>query len=237
MLLKLRLGETQNPASEELWNVTGRELRGGLMNLSSFFVCSACLLALCIGTPCLAQGRESDDKLIEQAQHEYTTGKFAEAERDLLEITKRDPSNIYAQVYLGQALFRQEKYAEAVVPYEKARALETNGSKLSSDQHRILVDQLAMAYGISGDLKKSRALLEKAVRDNPEYPLNYYNLACVNAEEGNKGEVLTNLSHAFQHEDNLLKGEKMPDPRTDSSFQKYVRDEDFIKLMAKLGYK
>jgi hypothetical protein len=29
----------------------------------------------------------------------------------------------------------------------------------------------------------------------------------------------------------------MPDPRTDSSFQKYVRDEDFTNLMTKLGYK
>ena len=28
------------------------------------------------------------EKLIEQAQHEYTAGKFAEAERDLREITK-----------------------------------------------------------------------------------------------------------------------------------------------------
>jgi predicted Zn-dependent protease len=139
----------------------------------------------------LAQGHESDEKLIEQAQHEYAAGKFAEAERDLREITKRDPSNIYAQVYLGQALFRQEKYAEAVVPYEKARALETNGSKLSSDQHRIIVDQLAMAYGISGDLKKARALLDGAIQQDPEYPLNYYNLACAFAEEGDKNKALS----------------------------------------------
>lgn len=86
------------------------------MNLSAFLFGSACLLALCNGTPRLAQGHESDEKLIEQARHEYTAGKFAEAERDLREITKRDPSNSYAQVYLGQALFRQEKYAEAMVP-------------------------------------------------------------------------------------------------------------------------
>jgi len=206
------------------------------MNLLSFLVCSACLLALCSGTPCLAQGHGSDEKLIEQAQHEYTAGKFAEAERDLREITKRDPSNIYAQVYLAQALFRQEKYAEAVAPYEKARALETNGSKLSSDQHRILVDQLVMAYGVSGDLKKARALLDGAIQQDPEYPLNYYNRACAFAEEGDKNKALANLSLAFQHKDNVLKGEKMPDPRTDSSFQKYVRDDDFMVLMKKLGY-
>src|ERR1700733_12196409 len=135
------------------------------------------------------------------------------------------------QEYIG------EKYADAVVPYEKARELEASGSKLPSDQHRVLIDQLAMAYGISGDLKKTHALLESAIRDDPEYPLNYYNLACAYAEEGDKGKALTNLSLAFQHKEHALKGEQMPDPRTDSSFQKYVRDEDFTKLMAKLGYK
>jgi hypothetical protein len=49
--------------------------------------------------------------------------------------------------------------------------------------------------------------------------------------------VLTNLSLAFQHKEHALKGEQMPDPRTDSSFQNYLRHADFIKLMAKLGYK
>lgn len=187
--------------------------------------------------PSVAQLAESNEKLAEKARQEYAAGKFADAERDFRELTKRDPSNVEGQVYLGQALFRQEKYADSVAPYEKARELERTGSKLTSDQHRILVDQLAMAYGIGGDLKKSRALLEASIRDDPEYPLNYYNLACVNAEEGNKGEVLSSLALAFQHKEYVLKGEQMPDPRADSSFQKYVRDEDFIKLMARLGHK
>jgi hypothetical protein len=60
--------------------------------------------------------------------------------------------------------------------------------------------------------------------NDSEYPLNYYNLACAYAEEGDKGKALTNLSLAFQHKEHVLKGEQMPDPRTDSSFQKYLRD-------------
>ena len=43
-------------------------------------------------------------------------------------------------------------------------------------------------------------------------------------------------SAAFQHKANVLNGEHMPDPRTDSSFKKYVRDDDFIRLMKNLGY-
>jgi predicted Zn-dependent protease len=207
------------------------------MNHCLRLVLAGSLAALFGGGLSLAQGTQSKEKLLEQARQEYIAGKFADAERDLRELVKRDPADIDAQAYLGHALFRQQKYADAVVPYEKARELEASGNKLPSDQHRVLIDQLAMAYGISGDLKKTHALLETAIRDDPEYPLNYYNLACAYAEEGDKAKALTNLSLAFQQKEHVLKGEEMPDPRTDSSFQKYVRDGDFTKLMTQLGYK
>jgi tetratricopeptide (TPR) repeat protein len=170
---------------------------------------------------CVAQNPGSVEQLAEQARREYSVGKFADAERDFREITQRDASNIYAQIYLGQCLFRQEKYEQAIDPYEKAHQLEMAGTKLTSDQHRILIDQLAMSYGINGNLKGARILLEDAIRQDPNYPLNYYNLACVSAEEKDKNKVLKNLSLAFQRKEHVLKGERMPDPRTDSSFENY----------------
>jgi predicted Zn-dependent protease len=175
--------------------------------------------------------------LPERALQEFREGKFSEAERDFREITKSDPSNIYAQFYLGQTFFKEEKYANAVEPFERARTLEKSTKALSSDQRRIVTDQLVMAYAISGQLKKAHALLDDAIPQDPEYPLNYYNLACAFAEEGNKAKMLANLDLAFQHKNRVLKGEQMPDPRSDSSFQKYVQDEDFVKLMKKIGFK
>jgi tetratricopeptide (TPR) repeat protein len=181
---------------------------------------------------------QSTDKLADQARYEFAAGKFADAERDFREITKRDPANIDGQMYLGHALFRQEKYAESVMPYEKARELEKRSAgKLTSDQHRILIDQLVIAYGVSGNLNKAHILLEEAIQRDPEYPLNYYNLACAFAEEGDKKNMLTNISLAFQHKDHVLKGEQLPDPRSDSSFQKYLSDADFVALMKQIGYK
>jgi predicted Zn-dependent protease len=179
----------------------------------------------------------SSAPLSERALQEFREGKYGSAEHDFREITKSDPSNIYAQVYLGQTLFKEEKYTDAVDPFERARTLEKRGTVLSSDQHRILTDQLVMAYGIGGQLKKAHDLLDDAIAQDPEYPLNYYNLACALAEEGNKDKMLANLARAFQHKDHVLKGEQMPDPRSDSSFQKYVQDDDFVKLMKALGFK
>src|SRR5271170_83916 len=130
----------------------GSDLRaeGELMNYCLRLVLVVSFVALFAADLCFAQGSQSKEKLLEQARQEYVAGKFADAERDLRELVKHDPADIDAQAYLGHALFKQEKYADAVVPYEKARELEASGSKLSSDQHRVLIDQLAMAYGISG---------------------------------------------------------------------------------------
>lgn len=80
-------------------------------------------------------------------------------------------------------------------------------------------------------------LLDDAIATDPEYPLNYYNLACAFAEEGSKGKMLTNLDLAFKHKDHLLKSEQMPDPRTDPSFRRYEQDADFIRLTKDLGLK
>jgi predicted Zn-dependent protease len=181
--------------------------------------------------------QEADTAAFREGQQLYASGKLSEAKKIFEEIVRHDPSNVAAQMYLGQTLFREEKFADAIAPYEKVRALEKAGTKITLIQHRILADQLAMAYGISGRRADSKALLEESIRSDPEYPLNYYNLACLAADEDDKGKVLSNISLAFEHKEHVLKGEQMPDPRADSSFQKYVRDEDFIKLMAKLGYK
>lgn len=166
---------------------------------------------------------------------EFRTKNFAAAERDFRELTTANSSNLMAYAYLGHALFRQEKFAEATGAYEKARALESAGKKIPQSEHRILVDQLVMSYGIGGQLGKAHSLLDEAIQKDPEYPLNYYNRACAFAEEGNKVKTLANLDLAFQKKANVLKGEQMPDPRADSSFQKYVRDSDFVNLMKKLG--
>jgi predicted Zn-dependent protease len=192
--------------------------------------------ALVIATFCLGQSNDEGNSLADRALQEYKSGHYAAAERLCREIVKQNPSNVVAQIYLGQSLFMQRKYSDAIVPFQRARDLEANGAKLTPDQHRILIDQLVMSYGISGDLKKVHALLDEAIRKDPDYPLNYYNLACAYSGEGNKDKMLENLSLAFQHKDHILKGERMPDPRTDDSFQDYVHDEDFIKLMKQIGY-
>lgn len=183
----------------------------------------------------VAQAQKPEPETLRDAQRLYESGKYADAEESFAEVIREHPDNVAAQMYLGQTLFKEEKFAAAIVPYEKVLALEKAGTKLTLTQHRILGDQLAMAYGISGRTAASKALLQESVRTDPAYPLNYYNLACVSADEDDKAGVLKNLSLAFQHKDQMLPGEQMPDPASDPSFKKYVQDADFKAFLARQG--
>jgi len=205
--------------------------------VKSISVTAVGICVLSMAATCLGQSGDRQDAVADRALQEYKAGQYAAAERDCRDVIKQNPSNIFAQIYLGQSLYMQKKYAESIAPFEKARELETSGMKLNSDQHRILIDQLVIAYGISGNLKKVHALLDDAIRQDPDYPLNYYNLACAFAGEGDKAKMLANLSLAFQRKDHVIQSEQLPDPRTDDSFQNYVHDTDFVKLMKQLGYK
>ena len=192
--------------------------------------CFSFLILVCVGQESLTLSEIQD-----RAVKEFQRSDWTAAERDFREVVKRDPTNIFANMYLAQTLFRQEHYAEAATFFQKTRDLQKNGKQLNATQDRILTDQLVMSYGITGEMKKAHALLDEAIVKDPEYPMNYYNRACAFAEEGDKTKALANLDLAFQRKANVLKGEQMPDPRADSSFQRYVRDSDFVNLMKKVG--
>jgi predicted Zn-dependent protease len=128
---------------------------------------AVCCSRLLLSGSLLGQGSQPEDTLLERARQEFQNQKYGAAERDFGEVTRRDPSNIYAQVFLGQSLFNQQKYADAISPYEKARDLENSGKVLSLEQKRILTDQLAMAYGMSGQLRRRACYSRKPLVRTP----------------------------------------------------------------------
>ena len=84
-----------------------------------------------------------------------------------------------------------------------------------------------MSLGISGSIKESRAVLESAIKDDPDYPLNYYNLACADAEQGDATGAKVHLQQAFERKNNTLKGESLPDPTKDDSLLKLKKNKEF----------
>jgi len=100
---------------------------------------------------------------------------------------------------------------------------------------RVATDQLVMALGMSGDIKSSRAVAEKAIAADPDYPINYYNLACADAENGNASDAKLHLQQAFDRRANVLKGEQMPDPTKDDSILKLKKNKEFWTFVVGLA--
>ncbi|MGP0071245.1 MAG: tetratricopeptide repeat protein [Bryobacteraceae bacterium] len=134
---------------------------------------------------------------------------------------------VYAQV-----LYKTRMYAAAAPMFEQAlMRLKDEPSAVTKDGRRILIDQAGMAYGISGQIAKARAILERAVAEDPDYPLYYYNLACADAEENKLQDARLHLQQAFARKANVVAGEAMPDPTKDDSFLPHRDNRDFWKFV------
>lgn len=127
-------------------------------------------------------------------------------------------------------LYRHELWKEAAPVYVRALAL-LPGSDTSGKWRRVATDQAVLAYGMSGDVAKARALAEAATRTDPDYPLNYYNLACADAEDGNAAQARVHLQEAFDRRKNMLPGEPLPDPTKDDSILKLRADRAFWQFV------
>ena len=138
---------------------------------------------------------------------------------------------------VGQAsrLYLEHDYKGAIGPYAQALELEKANPKLGRTLWYVLIDNLGMSYGITGDLQKAKQTFEYGVAKDPTYPMFYYNLACTYAEMGDATEAGTYLKKAFDYKANVLPGETMPDPRKDDSLSKVMKNKQFRELAETLG--
>lgn len=136
----------------------------------------------------------------------------------------------------GTLSYEKNDYKNAIDPYQKAFDLEKQNPKLGQTLWRVLLDNLATAYGITGDLKNSRDVITYGMSKDPTYPLFYYNMACVYAESKDLENTMANLKKAFQYKQNMITGETMPNPRTDDSFQGFMHTKEFLDLLDSLEH-
>ncbi|MDX6406005.1 MAG: hypothetical protein QOH70_3460 [Blastocatellia bacterium] len=129
----------------------------------------------------------------------------------------------------GSAFYLEHDFKRAIPPYQKAVDLEKEKPTLDKTLWRVLVDNLGMAYGISGDLKKAKETFEYGLSKDPKYPMFHYNMACTYAEMNDVDKAIIYLKQAFEYKENMIKGEPMPDPRTDSSFERFLNNDSLLR--------
>jgi tetratricopeptide (TPR) repeat protein len=134
----------------------------------------------------------------------------------------------------GSRYFVAHQYREAIPPYQKALEIEKSTPTLDKNHWRVLIDNLSIAYGITHDLSSAREALTYGVTQDPDYPLFYYNLACVAAEKGDLLDTKNYLKLAFERRENLIPGETFPDARVDDSFQTLLLQREFRQFLAAL---
>jgi tetratricopeptide (TPR) repeat protein len=138
----------------------------------------------------------------------------------------------------GQILYDAKMYKAAGSVFETALGrLKESHEADQTTMKRVVTDQAGMAYGMSGDLQKARSIFQKAIAEDPDYPLYYYNLACADAEEKDLVGAQKYLREAFDRKANVIAGEKMPDPATDESFLPYRDNKTFWRFVEGLQAK
>lgn len=144
---------------------------------------------------------------------------------------------VMAYMKEGSAFYLKNDFKSAIGPYGKALELEKKQSSLDKALWHVLVDNLGMSYGITGDLKKAKETFEYGLSKDDKYPMFYYNLACTYAEMNDLENTITQLKRAFEYRQNMLAGESIPDPAKDDSFQRFMRNERFLAVLNELKKK
>ena len=137
----------------------------------------------------------------------------------------------------GSAHYLRRDFKKAIGPYQKALDLEKQKRTLEQTLWRVLVDNLGMSYGISGNLKVAKETFEYGISEDPDYPMFYYNMACTYGELDNLEKAIEYLRLAFARKDNMIAGEKFPDPAKDSSFARFADNEKFITAVKEMKEK
>ena len=156
--------------------------------------------------------------------------------KEMIRLPPPAPPNSKELLNIGNAFSRRYEYARALATYQKAFELEKAEPQLDRILWRTLIDNLGMAYGMTGHLKESKAIFEQGIQADPTYPMFHYNLACTFADMNDLDHAMQSLKTAFRHSKSQNSGEDlMPDPRQNSSFQRFMKNDTFRNLVNDLA--
>ena len=117
---------------------------------------------------------------------------------------------------------------------QKAFDLELKERKLPRDLWLQMINTLAAAYALNGEVKRGHEIIDYGIKHEPQYPMFYYIKAIAFAQEDKEDDAIKWLRPAFKYKANRLEGENFPNPETDSSFEKFRNSEKFKKAIAEM---
>jgi tetratricopeptide (TPR) repeat protein len=213
---------------------------------------SIATLILTLSTGALAQSKEAKDKYYKAMQlldwHVATSGvgtwqnarrnplppNPTKAEKLFNEASALAPEWILPVYGLADMNFMLRKYSVSAKYYTKARELDDKKHELDKAGRHDMLDQLGLSYALDADYKTAEAVYQDALKEDPEFPMFHYNLACVYAESHKLGDALEELRKAWEFKDNMPKGQPFPDPRKDDSWREYLDNPKFQDVVREM---
>lgn len=135
------------------------------------------LISLCFASLLFAQQESSD---VRRGNRQYNDSNYTEAEVNYRRGIDKNASSFEAYYNLGNALFRQEKYPEALEAYAQAEKLldandqqqkEELANRLAATYHN-----MGNAYYVQQQYDKAIAAYQQSLRQNPKDHETRYNL-------------------------------------------------------------
>lgn len=118
---------------------------------------------------------QKERKYIRSGNNDYNEGKYEDSElsyRKAIENHTDSTDGYKATFNLGDALFKQEKYPEAINQFNVLANQQSNKEDKAKIYHN-----LGNSYLVSGELEKSIDAYKNALRNNPSDKETKYNLA------------------------------------------------------------
>jgi tetratricopeptide (TPR) repeat protein len=135
------------------------------------------LISLCIASLLFAQQESSD---VRRGNRQYNDSNYTEAEVNYRRGIDKNASSFETYYNLGNALFRQEKYPEALEAYAQAeKLLDTNDQQQKEELANRLATtyhNMGNAYYVQQQYDKAIAAYQQSLRQNPKDHETRYNL-------------------------------------------------------------
>jgi tetratricopeptide (TPR) repeat protein len=128
-------------------------------------------LIILFASPIFAQ---KENPLIRQGNKQYEEGKYKEAEIDYRKAIEQKPGSVKGSYNLGNSLYRQENYDEAIRSFSDAGSLmkDANATTKAANLHNLGNSLLK-----GGKLQESIEAYKQSLRLNPKDEDTRYNLA------------------------------------------------------------
>jgi hypothetical protein len=127
----------------------------------------------------------------------------------------------------GRPFYAAGQFQKAGEYYRRALELERQGRRLDAAQWRELIEESARVYGAAGDLDAAQGVVEYGLSQEPDDALFHFVMAIIRASRDDLDGTIASLQQAFRNKAGLPAGQRLPDPRTHPSFQRFSQNEKF----------